>query len=493
MKSIYLKLTGLAGALLMMLTALGLSHEQSPQPPLSSSSAGTSTTHQQLENGTTNTVTSITTTTITTGQPGESAAATSTPSTAISDENSENLQNQGTTSGSTVSTNTQPNKPTGGSASSSTAASNTPTRPSSPVVPAPTPTPTGKIVTGYYAGWASYKGYTPDRVPVQQLTHLNYAFAKINPSANAVALADPANDRKNFAALRKLKQRYGHLKTLISIGGWDYSAYFSDIASTAARRTAFAESCLTFILEHGFDGVDLDWEYPVSGGAAGNTNRPQDKQNFTLLLKEIRRQLDSQSARDGKTYYLTIAGAANTSYLSKIEPQNVSPLVDYIFLMAYDFHGPWDRFADLNAPLYTPQEASPHYKSSVYDGIKAYLNKGVSAQKIVLGMPLYGYVYQGVSKQNNGLYSAFSSAKSLSYNDLRLSYLNNTAYSRHRHEAAKVPYLYGNGTFISYEDSASISAKTALAKSLGLAGVGVWELSQDTSGALLNSAYRTLN
>lgn len=68
-------------------------------------------------------------------------------------------------------------------------------------------------------------------------------------------------------------------------------------------------------------------------------------------------------------------------------------------------------------------------------------------------MPLYGYVYQGVSKQNNGLYSAFSSAKSLSYNDLRLSYLNNTAYSRHRHEAAKVPYLYGNGTFISYEDS----------------------------------------
>ena len=491
MKPIYSKLTGLAAALLMMLTALGLSHGQSPQPPLSSSSSGTNTTHQQSENDITNTVT--TTTTITTGRPGESAATTSTPSTAISDGNSGNLQNQGIVSSSTVSTNTQPNKTTGGSAPSSTAVSSAPTRPSSSSNPAPAPTPAGKIVTGYYASWASYKGYTPDRVPVQQLTHLNYAFAKINPSANAVALADPANDRKNFSALRKLKQRYSHLKTLISIGGWDYSAYFSDIASTAARRTAFAKSCLTFILEHGFDGVDLDWEYPVSGGAAGNTNRPQDKQNFTLLLKEIRRQLDGQSARDGKTYYLTIAGAANTSYLSKIEPQNVSPLVDYIFLMAYDFHGPWDRFADLNAPLYTPQEASPHYKSSVYDGIKAYLNKGVSPQKIVLGMPLYGYVYQGVSKQNNGLYSAFSSAKSLSYNDLRLSYLNNTAYSQHRHEAAKVPYLYGNDTFISYEDPASISAKTALAKSLGLAGVGVWELSQDTSGALLNSAYRTLN
>ncbi len=362
-----------------------------------------------------------------------------------------------------------------------------------PSVPAPTPTPVGKAVVGYYTGWSAYKGYTPSKVPAGQLTHLNYAFAKIDPSTSRIALADPANDRKNFAAIRTLKQNNKHLKALISVGGWDYSTYFSDIASTSARREAFAQSCLDFILEHGFDGVDLDWEYPVSGGQAGNTNRPQDKQNFTLLLRAIREKLDAQGAKDGRRYYLTIAGAANTSFISKIEARNVASLVDYIFVMTYDMHGPWDTYADFNAPLYQPQESSPQYKNSVYDGIAAYLNNGVSANKLVLGMPFYGYMYQGVSSQNNGLYSRFSSAKSISYDTLRSSYLNNASYTKLRHNTAQVPYLFGNNIFITYEDPQSISAKVSLAKSLGLAGVGAWELSHDTSGSLLSSAYNTLN
>ncbi|MGI5897405.1 MAG: glycoside hydrolase family 18 protein [Oscillospiraceae bacterium] len=396
----------------------------------------------------------------------------------------ENSELPGGSSGSSVSP-SHPNTP-GGSGNGSASSSG----PSTPSLPEPTPA--GKIVVGYYTGWSSYKGYSPQSVPARQLTHLNYAFAKIDPAANAIALADPANDRKNFAALRALKQTNRHLKTLISVGGWDYSTYFSDIASTSARRDAFAQSCLDFILDHGFDGIDLDWEYPVSGGPAGSINRPQDKQNFTLLLKAIREKLDAQSQKDGRSYYLTIAGAANTSYLSKIEPQSVASLVDYIFVMTYDMHGPWDRYADLNAPLYQPQESSPQYKTSVYDGVSAYLYKGFSPKKLVLGMPFYGYIYQGVSSQNNGLYSTFSSAKSISYNTVRNSYLNNPAYAKHLHETAKVPYLFGNNTFLSYEDPQSIAAKVSLAKSLGMAGVGAWELSHDTSGSLLNSAYHTL-
>lgn len=357
--------------------------------------------------------------------------------------------------------NSQPNKPSDGSAISSGTTGNTAGSSSSgqttttttgPTTTSPSVTPSGKIIAGYYAGWSSYKGYTPDKIPANRLTHLHYAFAKIDPSANAVALADPSNDRKNFAALRKLKQRQPALKTLISIGGWDFSTYFSDVASSAARREAFAQSCLEFILEHGFDGIDLDWEYPVSGGLAGNTNRPQDKQNFTLLLQAIREKLNRQSAKDGRQYYLTIAGAANTSYLSKIEPAKVSALVDYLFVMSYDIHGPWDSYADLNAPLYKPQESSPQYKNSVYDGIRAYLDKGVPAKKLILGMPFYGYLYQGVSGRNNGLYSSFRSAKAISYDSLRKDYLNNSAYAKLWHDIARVPYLYGNDSFISYED-----------------------------------------
>ena len=358
--------------------------------------------------------------------------------------------------------------------------------------PAPVPAPSGKIVAGYYAGWSSYKGYTPSRIPAGQLTHLNYAFAKIDPVTNAIALADPVNDRNNFAAIRKLKQSHKGLTTLISVGGWDYSTYFSDVASTSARREAFAQSCVDFILEHGFDGVDLDWEYPVSGGLAGNTNRPQDRENFTLLLKAIREKLDAQGWADGRKYYLTIAGAANSSYLSKIEPAKVAALVDHIFVMTYDIHGPWDSYSDLSAPLYQPAENSPQYKNSVYDGISAYLSRGVPANKLVLGMPFYGYIYQGVSAQNNGLYSAFSSAKSISYDSIRSSYLGQPAFARLWHQRAQVPYLYGNNTFITYEDPQSIAAKASLARSMGLAGIGAWELSHDTSGALLSSAYKSL-
>lgn len=395
-------------------------------------------------------------------------------------------------------------QPTGGSNSStststSSSASNsivkpesTPSSPTSVPTPAPTPTPKQKAVVGYYTGWSAYKGFTPEKIAAGKLTHLNYAFAKIDPATGKIALADPANDKTNFAAIRKIKQNNPQLKALISVGGWDYSTYFSDVASTASSRQTFAQSCVDFILEHGLDGVDLDWEYPVSGGLPGNANRPQDKQNFTLLLKAIREKLDQQGSRDGRKYYLTIAGSADSSYLSKIEPQSVAAVVDHIFVMNYDMHGPWDDYSDLNAPLYTPQGDTLGYQNSVYDSINRYINSGVPSSKIVLGMPFYGYLYQDVDSQNNGMYSTFSSAKSISFDTVRSSYLSDSSFAKFTHQTAKVPYLFDGSTFITYEDTESITAKAALAKSFGLAGVGAWELSYDSSAILLNSAYQTL-
>lgn len=346
----------------------------------------------------------------------------------------------------------------------------------------------GDTVVGYYTNWSSDKGYNPADIPAGKLTHLNYAFAKIDPAANTIAVANPEKDLKNFEQLRNMKKKYPGLKTLISVGGWDYSTYFSVVAATEESRNQFAAGCVDFILTHGFDGVDLDWEYPVSGGPAGNINSPEDKRNFTLLLSAIRNQLNAQTQRDGKKYYLTIAGAANSNYLNKIEAQQVVGLVDHIFVMAYDMHGSWDTYSDFGAPLYNPQERSPQYKNSVHDGVQAYLNAGVPADKLVLGMPFYGYIYEGVGAAQEGRYSTFSSARSISYNSIKGTYLNNPAFSSFYHEGAAVPYLYGNGIFISYENSRSIGTKAAFARNLGLAGVGIWELSHDSAGELLDSA-----
>ena len=352
----------------------------------------------------------------------------------------------------------------------------------------------GDIVVGYYAGWAAYQSYTPDQIPAEHLTQINYAFARIDPDTLTITLENEAHDQKNLAALRQLRKEHPHLKLLISVGGWSDSQYFSDAASTAARREKFAASCVDFLVEHGLDGVDLDWEYPVSGGAAGTIHRPADRQNFTKLLQELRTQLDRQGRRDGKDYFLTIAGAAGGWYLNQIEAVKAAEIVDHIFLMGYDLHGPWDTYADFNAPLYTPFGASPQGRSSIADSVRAYLNKGIPGSKIVLGMPLYGYAYQGVKGQNSGLYSTYTSARSVSYKTLKKSYLSNTAYRQLRHSAAQVPYLYGNKTFVSYDDAASLAAKAALARSQGLGGIGFWELSQDDGGELVaaaNSAFRS--
>ena len=345
-----------------------------------------------------------------------------------------------------------------------------------------------KYIVGYYPSWARYSGFTADKIDATKLTHIHYAFADISSDLK-LTMTDSSADLKNFADLRNLKNRNSSLKLIISVGGWDNSKYFSDAAATTSSRETFSQSCLNFILTHGLDGIDLDWEYPVSGGLAGNKYRSQDKQNLTKLVQAIRQKLNAQTAKDGKRYFLTMTGAPDTSFINKIELTSLLPSLDYLFIMGYDMHGSWDDYADLNAPLYTPAESSPQYKVSVNQGISAYLNAGASPKKLVLGMPFYGYCYEGVSSANHGLYSTFTSAKSIGYDSVVSKYLNNSAFTTYYHSTAMVPYLYGNNTFISYESPQSIAQKAALAKQRGLLGVGAWELSFDRSAVLLTSAY----
>lgn len=337
------------------------------------------------------------------------------------------------------------------------------------------------VVVGYYAAWASAGGFTPDQLLADRLTQVNYAFAEIE-NGKAV-LTSPDQDRKNLQGLTALRKRNPDLKVVLSLGGWDGSGGFSDAASTAQQRETFAQSCLDLLLAHDLDGIDLDWEYPVSGGSG--THRPQDKQNFTLLLKTIRQKLNQQGQRDEKNYCLSIAGAFSASYLNNIEPQAVAETVDHIFLMAYDFHGPWETTTGFNAPLYAGSGGG------VDAAVSAWLKQGVSAKKLVLGMPMYGYIYQGVNA--SGLNSGYSSGKSITYDAIKREYLNNAAYQQFRHAQAEVPYLVGNGVFLSYDDETSIAAKASLAKERGLGGFGFWELSQDRSWELLKSALGVWN
>ncbi len=349
----------------------------------------------------------------------------------------------------------------------------------------------GKVIAGYYASWAAYSGYTPADIPASKLTHILYAFAAIG-SDNRIALGDPDVDLANFKELRALKTKYPNVKTLISVGGWEGSARFSNAAATAARREAFAWSVAEFAASYEFDGVDIDWEFPVSGGKAGNAYRASDKENFTLLLAKLREVLDAQGKKDGKKYLLTVAGGAGTDYVKNTQLKSIAAYLDFAVVMAYDIHGYTDKYTDHNAPLYGSAAASPQFVWSADQAVKAWTGAGFPKTKLVMGVPFYGHRYSNVQGGGTGIHKTYSGYKSLDYDDIVSKYLSNNSFTRYVGAAGRTPWLFDGSTFITYEDAASLAEKAAYINAQGLCGVGIWELSQNEDGTLLNALYKKL-
>ncbi|HWS29745.1 MAG TPA: glycosyl hydrolase family 18 protein [Clostridia bacterium] len=349
------------------------------------------------------------------------------------------------------------------------------------------------VVSGYYASWAAYSGFTPlDLQNVGQLTHIFYAFANIS-SGLKVMMGDPEVDPANFQELLQLKQQYPQLKTILSVGGWTWSARFSDAASTQARREAFADSAAAFIAKYGFDGIDIDWEFPVSGGLSTNKTRAADKENFTLLMKTLREKLNAHGILEGKQYLLTFAGPNDTACLKNMELQKVAPYVDFALAMTYDMHGGAGRYTDFNAPLYTPSESSPQHKWSCDDAVNAWLRAGFPREKLILGIPFYGRQFTKATAGGDGLYQTFFKASSVNYDVIAAQYLSDPSYTQYLHPDARVPWLYNGSTFLSYDDAQSIAEKAAYIKARGLRGAGIWELSQNADGTLLKTLYNGMS
>ncbi|NLK43994.1 MAG: glycoside hydrolase family 18 protein [Tissierellia bacterium] len=348
-----------------------------------------------------------------------------------------------------------------------------------------------KKIVGYYASWAAYSGFSPDQIDPTKLTHINYAFANISQDLK-ISLGDPYIDYFNIMRLNNLRSINPDIKILISVGGWTWSDKFSDVALTEESRTIFANSCLEFIQTYGFDGIDIDWEFPVSGGLPTNKYRPEDKENFTLLLRTIREKLDEQSIMDGKEYVLTIAGSAGTIGVDNLELGEIHQYIDFANIMTYDFHGAWDKYTDFNAPLYTNHDSLNYFKPSVDESIKSWINSGFPREKIVMGIPFSGKLYNNVEAWDNGLYQSFEGSSVISFGEISTKYLYNQAFLRHYHPVAMAPWLYNGTTFISYEDEESIYYKSEYIKLNGLGGAMIWELSEDPNRILLDFLYQSL-
>ncbi|MCP4917153.1 MAG: glycoside hydrolase family 18 protein [Proteobacteria bacterium] len=329
-----------------------------------------------------------------------------------------------------------------------------------------------RVYVAYFVEWGVYdRNYRVWDIPGSEVTHVNYAFAQITSGECAVYddWAATQKDGGNVAQFADLKTSHPDLKVLLTVGGWTLSQPFSDAASTAAKRERLASSCADMMEEWGFDGLDIDWEYPVSGGLYGGA--PEDKENYTLLLQEMRTELDSRGE-----YLLTIAAPAGPSTIENMDLPDLAEPLDWMNVMTYDLHGSWDSVTGHNAPLYADDGLS------VDDAVQTYLGAGVPASKLTLGLPYYGRGFSGADELGeaySGLPSGTWESGVYDYKDLAANYVGASGWTRHWDEDAKVPYLTSSDTFISYDDAESLDHKLQYAADNDLRGAMAWELSGD--------------
>jgi chitinase len=291
------------------------------------------------------------------------------------------------------------------------------------------------VVGAYYENWSQYRPpsggrstFFPNLIDPTIITDLYYAFAVFgfvtksidpkNPHLTGDYTVQPVewNDQSVlYPQVKALKQINPKLRNILSIGGWSFNdptdpmgqytyKLFSEMVSTAENRSNFINSAIAYAHEYGFDGIDIDWEYPGDLTRGGNS---ADFDNFITFLQEC------HSACSSASLLLTYASAA-------IVPSGVpepyqsnpdlyfqwlakcAPYLDRFNLMAYDYHGPFDMPAltGVNAPL--NQDTDPSGTKYIAETLKNYLTNGVPASKIVLGMPTYGHSYAGVASMTTG-------------------------------------------------------------------------------------------
>jgi chitinase len=350
--------------------------------------------------------------------------------------------------------------------------------------------PADNVIGAYYPG-GSAERYPISRIPAGKLTHLFYAFARIEKGRCVVS----EHAAGHFAALAELKRKHPHLRTVISIGGWTADG-FSDAALTARSRERFVSSCIALFFDRhrgSFDGFDIDWEYPVYGGPEEVTSRPQDRSNMTLLAREFRRQLDAVGKQRGQHFLLTAAlpagrlqSAGAFDPARSFELDKLAGVLDFINLMTYDMGTTFSSVSTFNAPLREvgddPLDPQLRRWNSVAGAVDYYREQGVPAGKLVLGVPFYGRGFRVSSDAGDGLYQAYSAPYHAGdWRVIREKLLADPQWEQHWHPVAETPWLFhrGDRVFVSYEDPRSIAIRAAYARDRGLRGVFMWELTGD--------------
>ncbi|MDY7229088.1 glycosyl hydrolase family 18 protein [Hyalangium rubrum] len=368
------------------------------------------------------------------------------------------------------------------------------------------------IILGYFAQWGVYgRNYHVKNIvtsgSASKLTHINYAFGNVtngrcvlgdtyadyDRAYSAAESVDGVADtwdtgalRGSFNQLRKLKQLYPNIKVLFSFGGWTWSGGFTQAAADPAT---FAESCYQLLEDPRwadvFDGIDIDWEYPNACGLNCDASGPDA---YVRLMQALR-------SRFGSNYLVTAAVPAGAAHINAANYGAAAQYINWYNVMSYDFFGAFAA-AGPTAPhsaLYawpgmpTSNGQDKHYTDAA---IQLFKNKGVPANKLLIGIGFYGRGWNGVSNTNGGLNQPASGAAPGTYEAGIEDYKVLVNRCPATGTVGGTAMAYCGGQWWSYDTPSTIAGKMTYKKNQGLGGAFFWELSGDTAnGELINALY----
>src|SRR5690554_1056789 len=312
-------------------------------------------------------------------------------------------------------------------------------------------------VAGYYPNWL-LGTLPPQNIKYENLTHVIHAFAWPT-SSGSIEMYSGMPSSQLIQSVHNAGK-----KIVLAFGGWGQSAGFAPMAADSTARANFINNVVQLFHQHGYDGIDLDWEYP--------SNVTEGK-NLTKLVKELRERFYIENPE----WTISMAVGAGSWSGQYIEYQILKDYVEWIGVMTYDFHGSWTSHAGHNSPLYHPSNCPD---GSCDSGVKYLINtRQVPKNKVLMGIPFYGREFNA-----SGLYQPRTgNTADLSYN-ATLTRINSGTWEYYWDDFSRVPYLLNNEhtKFVTYESPQSIVEKCSYALSNGLKGVMMWALGQDVVG-----------
>ncbi|CAH1106565.1 unnamed protein product [Psylliodes chrysocephalus] len=347
----------------------------------------------------------------------------------------------------------------------------------------------GYKVVCYYTNWSQYRvkigKFTPEDILPDLCTHLIFAFGWLKKGKlSSFESNDETKDGKVglYERIQKLKKANPSLKTLLAIGGWSFgTAKFKEMAATRYSRQTFIYSAIPFLRQRGFDGLDMDWEYPKGS---------DDKKNFVLLLKELREAFEAESQEIKKNRLLLTAAVpvGPDNIKGGYDVPAVASYLDFINVMAYDFHGKWERETGHNAPLHSPSSDSQYQKQlNVEHAVNLWAKLGAPKDKLIVGMPTYGRSFTLSDPSKHGVHAPSSAGGKegpyskesgfLAYYEICEMLLNGATY--YWDDEMKVPYLVQDDQWVGFDDEKSIRYKMKWIKENGLGGAMVWTVDMD--------------